>query len=191
MRCSISVSAAVVIALSSASWRRVAVRSKSASSSGSAVPSAIFLRSSTVRVSEPTVIGGSGSRNRGLAGSPNARSCASAITMFFGTAAVGAMPIMRRSPVGRTPEPHENTPTVSLRDQSMSRSVASSMADLPVVPLEQETWWPCSPSRAIHSSMRSLPSRSEVSSGVIGYGETVPSHFASRPQRPCVRKLSG
>jgi hypothetical protein len=61
------------------------------------------------------------------------------MTRFFGTAAVGARPIIRRSRAGRTPEPQEKTLTVSVRDQSMSRSEASSMADLPVVPLEQDT----------------------------------------------------
>ena len=103
------------------------------------MPSAIFFRSTTILVSEPTVIGGIGSLNLSLAGSPKAACCASPMTRFFGTDAMGARPIIRRSRVGCTPEPQENTLTVSLRDQSMSASEASSMADLPVVPLEQET----------------------------------------------------
>ena len=103
------------------------------------MPSAIFLRSTTILVSEPTVIGGIGRRKRSLAGSPKASCCAWPMTRFFGTAAMGARPTIRRSRAGWTPEPQAKTPTVSLRDQSMSLSEASSMADLPVVPLEQET----------------------------------------------------
>jgi hypothetical protein len=45
---------------------------------------------------------------------------------------------MRRSRAGATPDPQENTPTVSKRDQTMSALEAMSIADLPVVPLEQE-----------------------------------------------------
>ena len=57
---------------------------------------------------------------------------------FLGTEATGAVPIILRSCAGATPEPQENTPTVSTFDQSMSFCEAISMADLPVVPDEHE-----------------------------------------------------
>jgi hypothetical protein len=103
------------------------------------VPSTIALRSTTILVSWPTVIGGIGKRNGSKRGSPNAASCAFRMVMFFGTSAIGATPNIRRSCAGSTLEPQENTPTVSRRDHSMSFSAAISMADFPVVPLEQET----------------------------------------------------
>ena len=85
------------------------------------------------------MIGGTGSRNGSNRGSPNAAACASPIALFFGTWATGATPNIRRSRSGSTPDPQENTPTVSMRDHSMSCADAISIADLPVVPLEQET----------------------------------------------------
>ena len=84
------------------------------------------------------MIGGTGSRKRSKRGSPNAAACASAMLVFLGTWAIGATPNMRRSRAGATPDPHENTPTVSKRDHTMSVSEAMSIADLPVVPLEQD-----------------------------------------------------
>ena len=77
---------------------------------------------------------------------------------------------------------------MSVRDHSMSRSDAISIADLPVVPLEQETKCPFASSRAIQSSMSLM---SEVSIGAIGYGDTVPSHLPSRSHFCSVSKLSG
>src|SRR4029453_12887858 len=93
----------------------------------------------TIFVSWPTVIGGTGSLNGSNRGSPNAAVCASPIAMFFGTWATGARPNILRSRAGCTPEPQANARTLSLHDHSMSSAEAISMADLPVVPLEQET----------------------------------------------------
>ena len=103
------------------------------------MPSAIFFRSTTILVSEPTVIGGMGRRKRSLAGSPNGvllRLADDQVLRDGGGGRETHHPPVR---AGWTPEPQAKTLTVSLRDQSMSLSEASSMADLPVVPLEQET----------------------------------------------------
>ena len=78
--------------------------------------------------------------------------------------------------------------TASLRHHSKSRLEATSIADFPVVPLEQETWWPLSCSFSIQSSMSRIR---DGSCGGTRYVETVSSHLPSRSQRSCASQDSG
>src|SRR3984893_18303289 len=98
------------------------------------------------------------------------------------------MPNMRRSRAGFTPDPQEYVATASVLHQSMSVWEATSMADLPVVPLEQDTKKPVAATCWIQSS---TPSASDPLATGTRWVETVSSHLDNRSQRFCASQLSG
>src|ERR1700730_2089046 len=98
------------------------------------------------------------------------------------------MPNMRRSRAGFTPDPQEYVATASFLHQSMSFWEATSMADLPVVPLEQAAKKPYTASFSIQPS--TSPASDTLSTGTR-WVETVSSHFDNRSQRFCASQLSG
>src|SRR5277367_6496504 len=98
------------------------------------------------------------------------------------------MPNMRRSCAGVTPDPQEKAAMASRLHQSMSLREATSMADLPVVPLEQDTKKPFSES---FSTQPSTSATSDTLSTGTRCVETVSSHFDRRSQRLPASQFSG
>src|SRR5216683_8453020 len=98
------------------------------------------------------------------------------------------MPNMRRSRAGFTPDPQEYAAMASFLHQSISFREATSMADLPVVPLEQDTRKPLSASFSIQSSTSTA---SDILPTGTRWAETVSSHLDNRSHRFCASQFSG